>query len=252
MQSEGDAERVRALGGRWLDPGRVAVLGNSKFDQEITPLTAAEVRELRADLHLPEEAPVFVAGSTRSPEEEAEVLAAYDQMRARFPDLCLVMAPRHIQRAEEVVTAAKAAGLAPVRRTQPMEIGTPARQIVLDTIGELAKVYAVADFAFVGNSFPPVVKGGGQNILQPLAHGKPVLFGPRTASIRSETALAIEAGVGFRVADGNALAAEGIRLLENLAERQAIAARALALIAANRGVSERYAEAVAELAKTVP
>jgi len=252
MQSEGDAERVRALGGGHLDPRRVAVLGNSKFDQEITPLSAAEIQALRTELKLPEAAPVFVAGSTRSPEEEAQVLEAYNRMRARFPDLCLIMAPRHIQRAEEVVAAARATGLAPVRRTHLAEAGAPVRQIVLDTIGELAKVYAVATFAFVGNSFPPVVKGGGQNILQPLAHGKPVLFGPRTATIRSEAALAIEAGVGFRVEDGKALAAEGIRLLENPAERQAIEARALALMAANRGVSARYAEAVAELAQTVP
>jgi len=396
MQSEADAERVRALG-NLAEPGRVAVLGNSKFDQEIKRLTPEETLALRRELRLPEEAPVFVAGSTRSPEEEAQVIAAYKAMQAQVPELCLLIAPRHIERAEEIAAAMRSAGLSPVRRTQlarPLEDLTPdpspsqgegsgphplppycqgrastdcqgrrstvrgsalrhpsalrstlrergnreagsppslagkgdgglgqkqrgeqkpcstllpgpsplqgeggteasttsahvggqrawlgggseplrnrllqrptaagfslpgagglgeatVRHLILDTLGELANVYAVATFAFVGNSFEPVVKGGGQNLLQPLAHGKPVLFGPRTATIRSEVALAVGAGVGFQVAEGAALAAEGLRLLSDVAARQEIERRALALIAANQGVSARYAQAVAEMA----
>ena len=104
-------------------------------------------------------------------------------------------------------------------------------------MGELANVYAVAAFAFVGNSFPPVTKGGGQNLLQPLAHGKAVLFGPYTATTRSEVALAMEAGMGFQVADGVALAQKGLELLTNADLRTEIAAHAIDLIAANKGVS---------------
>lgn len=248
VQSEADAERIRALGEGLDAPGRVAVLGNSKFDQEIARLTPEARLALRRELKLPDEAPVFVAGSTRSSEEEAQVVAAYQQMRARFPDLCLLLAPRHKERAEEVVRAAQAAGLSPVRRTQLTAAEAPVRHLVLDTLGELANVYAVATFTFVGNSFEPVVKGGGQNILQPLAHGRPVLFGPRTATIRSEVALALEAGVGFRVVDSVELAAAGIRLLEDPVALHAMESRALALIAASRGVSARYAAAVADLA----
>ena len=254
MQSAADAERVRALGGGLSEPGRVAVLGNSKFDQALTRLSAEETRALRRELRLPESAPVFVAGSTRSQEEEQVVFAAYRVMQARVPELCLVIAPRQIDRAEAVVAAMQAVGFEPQRRTQSKDQPRPAdtangevRHLVLDTLGELANVYAVAAITFVGNSFPPVVKGGGQNLLQPLAHGKPVLFGPLTATIRSEAALAQEAGVGFRVQSAEEMAETGLRLLENEAMRREIEAHALDLIAANRGVSARYAEAITEL-----
>jgi 3-deoxy-D-manno-octulosonic-acid transferase len=249
MQSEADAVRVTALsGGRAED--RVSIIGNSKFDQEVARLDPDQTRELRRQLKLPEGAPVFVAGSTRSAEEEAEVIAAYGALRAEFNDLCLVIAPRHIARADELLAALESAGYAAVRKTRIADAVGPVEQIVLDTMGELANVYAVADFAFVGNSFPPVVKGGGQNLLQPLAHGKPVFVGPLTASIRSELALAGAAGVAFVVANGAELAREAAKLLRSRPQRQEIAAHAVALIAANRGVSTRYAEAIARLAGT--
>jgi 3-deoxy-D-manno-octulosonic-acid transferase len=249
MQSAADAERIRALDSGLSEPGRISVLGNSKFDQAIERLSPERTAALRQELKLPAEAPVFVAGSTRSPEEEAEVIAAYQTMRARVPELCLLVAPRDIKRAADLVTAMRAAGLSPVRRTQLDDVTGPVNHLILDTIGELANVYAVAAVTFVGNSFPPVVKGGGQNLLQPLAHGKPVLFGPLTATIRSEVALTTEARVGFRVEDGAALAREGLRLLEDSALRREIEVRALDLLAANRGVSARYAAAVADAAK---
>ena len=105
--------------------------------------------------------------------------------------------------------------------------------------------------AFVGNSFPPVVKGGGQNLLQPLAHGKPVLFGPKTATIRSEVTLATQAGVGFEVRNAEELAQIGIRLLSNIGEREEISTKARNLIRLHRGVSHRYAEAVVASARSV-
>ena len=248
MQSAADASRIRTLSGV-QDTGRIAVIGNSKFDQEIGRLDAEQVKELRRRLKLPDTAPVFVAGSTRSPEEETEVIAAYKTLRHEMPDLCLVIAPRQITRAEELSTALQSAGFTAVRRSQIDGVAMPVQQLILDTMGELANVYALADIAFVGNSFPPVVKGGGQNLLQPLAHGKPVLVGPLTASIRSEVALAREAGVAFVVESGAELAREGMHLLRSAHLREEISARALDLIAANRGVSARYAESIAALAK---
>ena len=247
MQSAADAERIRAVGGGLMEPGRVAVLGNSKFDQEIEHLSLEETIALRRALKLPDDAPVFVAGSTRSSEEEAQVLAAYKTMREAFPELCLLIAPRQIDRAEELADAMRAAGLSPIRKTQSSEAATPVRHLILDTMGELANVYTIGVFAFVGNSFDPVVKGGGQNLLQPLAHGKAVLFGPRTATIRSEVALTTEAGVGFEVENGDKLAEFGLRLLRDEGLRHEIEVHALDLIAANRGVSARYAEAVAAM-----
>ncbi len=286
MQSEADAARIRLLGGFGENSERAAVIGNSKFDQAIAPLSAAEVLELRHDLGLPDDAPVFVAGSVRSPEEEAQVIAAYQTMRQSCENLCLIIAPRQLDRADAIQAALTAAGIESRKRTEPnpptpfpdslaahrreggVESGAslsppslaslserPRKGVgglglILNTMGELANVYAVATIAFVGNSFPPVVKGGGQNLLQPLAHGKPVFFGPLTATIRSEVALTEQAGVGFRVRDGADLARQGGRLLADAAARNEIETKALALIRANRGVSARYAAEISEMLKT--
>ncbi len=250
VQSEADAARFKALVSS-AEVKRISVLGNSKFDQEIQRLDAGAVRDMRERLMLPPSAPVFVAGSTRSSEEEAEILAAYTQLCKQFPDLCLIVAPRQLDRSEILMTAMRQAGLNPVLKTRIDTASSPVRHLILDTMGELAHVYAVATFAFVGHSFEPVVKGGGQNLLQPLAHGKPVLFGPRIATIRSEADLVLEYGVGFQVANGAELAERAAVLLHDSSLVARIETDALALIAANRGVSARYANNVVEACRAV-
>jgi len=247
VQSEADASRVRALGGAGITD-RVEVVGNSKFDQDIVQLSAEDVAKMRSALKFPETAPIFVAGSTRSAEEEAEILRAYVIMRTRFPELCLLVAPRHIDRAGELADAMRNAGLEPVRKTE-IAAAASVRHLILDTMGDLANVYALAAFAFVGNSFSPVVNGGGQNLLQPLAHGKPVCFGPNTATVRSEVGLSTQAGVGFEVQNAEELAVWGERLLANEAERATIGRQARDLIVSQRGVSLRYAREVAAIAR---
>jgi 3-deoxy-D-manno-octulosonic-acid transferase len=246
MQSAGDALRVRDLGGI-SDPGRVVVIGNSKFDQDLPPMSADEVDGYRASLRLPPGGRVLLAGSTRSRDEEAVVISAYERMRDEMPDLCLIIAPRHIERAAEVEQHLQQHGLSPVRRTQLSDANSTTRHLVLDTMGELARLYSVADVTFVGNSFPPVNKGGGQNLLQPLAQGKPVLVGPETATIRAELALAKDHGVCFQVGSAAELASVGLRLLKDDGLRQRIAEQARDLISANRGVSLRYAKEIARL-----
>ena len=141
----------------------------------------------------------------------------------------------------------RALGLDPVRRTEVDSVNK-VYHMILDTMGELANVYAIATFEFVGNSFEPVVKGGGQNLLQPLAHGKPVMFGPRTATIKSEVQMAVQSGVGYEVHNAEELAQRGLELLQNKVRRADIEKRATALIASQRGISRRYAEAIAALA----
>jgi 3-deoxy-D-manno-octulosonic-acid transferase len=250
VQSQADAERILVLGGPQVKD-RTVVFGNSKFDQEIAQLTAEEAADLRGRLKFPPNAPIFVAGSTRSAQEEAIVLRAYVEMRLEIESLCLLIAPRQVDRAGELAEAMRALGLEPVRRTVIDAAGSVSHMI-LDTMGELANIYAIAAIAFVGNSFEPVVKGGGQNLLQPLAHGKPVLFGPKTATIKSEVQLAVQSGVGFEVHSSEQLAHQGLDLLRDEAQTVEIGRRAVALIASQRGISRRYAEEVAALAGTAP
>jgi 3-deoxy-D-manno-octulosonic-acid transferase len=124
--------------------------------------------------------------------------------------------------------------------------GQPA--LLLDTFGELAKVYAVADVAFVGGS---LVRQGGQSVFQPLAQGVPAVFGPYMSNQRDIAALSKAEGVGFEVKDPNELAAEVIRLLSLPPdEKRRLAEKARALIERNQGVSAQCVEEVARLLPT--
>src|SRR5207249_3536372 len=126
----------------------------------------------------------------------------------------------------------------------------PVRELILDTFGELASFYALADVAYVGNSL--TAPGGGQNLLQPLAQGKPVLYGPHMQNFRDLCALAEEAGVGFAVDSEQSLAARVVELLRDCSGRKAMGLRALALIDSNQGAARRYADALAEMAAGPP
>ena len=244
MQTELDAQRVKAMG---ADPRRVRVLGNTKFDQETAPLSADEVRRLRDSLRIAEHEPVLVAGSTRPGEEEV-LLGAYSRLLNTFPNLRMILAPRHLERTEEVEALIRSFGFAPVRRTALQQKELPRHAvIILDTMGELGRIYAAASVAFVGGTLAPI---GGHNILQPIAQGKPVLFGPHTHGIRDVAASAIAAGVGFRVTGTDDLAAKTAELLGSPALLCELRSKCLALMDANRGASARYAEMITAALRT--
>ncbi len=235
-QTPTDAERFRAIGG---EASRIAAVGNTKFDQEVKLLFARERADVREALKLSESAPVLVIGSTRIPDEERILIRAYIRVCKSVPDLALIHAPRHVERAEEVVQLMRESGLEPVRKTQIDSAKGPVRQLVLDTFGELADVYAVADVAFIGNSL--VAPGGGQNLLQPLAHGKPAVYGPHMQNFRDLASMAEEAGVGFRINSEDELVSALTMLLTEKEQRADLSEKARNLIASNRGASERYA-----------
>jgi 3-deoxy-D-manno-octulosonic-acid transferase len=240
VQSEEDARRFCAIG---APPDRVHVVGNTKFDQAAVGAQDIQADALRRDLGLPEDAPVLVIGSSRAPEEELIIATAYRNLREDFPNLCIVWAPRHVERAEAIVELLQQQGFRPWRRTQ----GTPdtaQQQIVLDTFGELGKVYAVCDVAIIGGSFVPL---GGQNLLQPLAHGKPVVHGPYMNNFRDVAALAKEAGVAWVAQDAEELARRVAELLENEPLREAVARRAQALVREQQGASLRILDILSAL-----
>lgn len=231
-RSAQDAERFRALG---ADPERVVLAGNVKFDQADAPVTPQEAAALREEFHIPPDAPVWVVGSTRVAEEEQMVWAAHNLATQSVPGLVLVHAPRHIERVEEVNAAMRAAGLAPVRRTQLAGVRGRPRAIILDTFGELGRVYAIGDVALIGNSLTP--PGGGQNLLQPLAQGKPVLIGPYASNFRDVVAEAMSHDLAYEVTSARDIAGRLVSLLRDAGGRRRIEGRALELICANRGAA---------------
>ncbi len=246
-QSQHDADRFISLG---APTENVMVAGNVKFDQAEDPLCDEAIAAMKAEFHIPTGSRVWVVGSTRTAEEERMVLAAYRLAKQTLNDLVLILAPRHVDRAEAVVAGVRDAGFAVVRRTQLAELDGTCEAIVLDTFGELARVYAMADVAFVGNSLVP--PGGGQNILQPLAQGKPVLHGPYMSNFRDVVAEASAAGVAWAVSSVQELAATLVTLIRSEDERMNVRGRALALVQTNRGAAARCAhECLARLARRV-
>ncbi len=238
VQSPTDALRFVELG---LSPARVEVMGNTKFDQALESADASP-DEWRARLSLPTGAPVIVVGSTRTAEEEQLVIEACCLVRAALPAVCLVLAPRHLERVPEVENLMRERGLNPIRRTQlPLPDGQTTQVVLVDTFGELSAIYSVADVAVVGGAFAPL---GGQNLFQPLAHGKPVFFGPHTHNFRDIAQLAKEAGVGFEVRTAAELAEGILRLLRDEKARQQIEKSARELIARHQGAARRCAQQV--------
>lgn len=219
MRSDEDARRIIALGAA---PERVVVTGNLKNDAPADPAGAADL--WRRLLGLPAGQRVWIAGSTHRG-EEATVLDAFLRARARCPDLALLLAPRHPERAAEVVDLVRERGLAPVRRSRLPEGRAPGAVVILDTVGELAGLYAIAEVVFVGGSLVPV---GGHNVLEPAMRGKPVLYGPHTSNFREGALLLERSGGGLVVKDALELERELSRLLEDrdLARRVGDAARA--------------------------
>jgi 3-deoxy-D-manno-octulosonic-acid transferase len=152
------------------------------------------------------------------------VLDAFLSARKRCPGLALLLAPRHPERADEVEDLIRARGLAPVRRSRLPAGGAPGAVVILDTVGELAALYALAEVVFVGGSLVPI---GGHNVLEPAMRGKPVLVGPHTSNFREGAELLQRSGGGLVVKDGAELERELARLLEDrdLARRMGEAAR---------------------------
>jgi len=179
-QSEEYAARLRELG---VDPDRIEIAGNIKYDAIDTVLQPGEREQLRAKLGLSVDAPVLVGGSTH-PSEEADLLKACKDLRRWLPELRLILVPRHPERTPDVEKEIVQAGFTPVRLSALRSGAAPAlpsgdeagRTVLLvDVVGELKGMYKLADAAFIGGSLIP---HGGQNIMEPCGLGVPALHGP--------------------------------------------------------------------------
>lgn len=238
MREEDEAERVLSLG---APRERVKVTGNTKFDA-LGPLQEAiEDHALREALGIPRDARVWIAGSTHEGEEE-HLLDVYRRLTTDIaPDLRLVIAPRYIERAERVLSLVSAAGLHGGLRSK----GNPERApvVILDSIGELARAYRLATIVFVGGSF---TLRGGQNILEPAAQGKPVLFGPHMENFRDSVQVLVGRG-GIQVNDAEHL----FRVMSDLLARpdsiQSLGDLARSAVRQVSGASDRNVDALAKL-----
>ena len=237
MREEEEAERALSLGAAST---RVRVTGNTKFDALVPLQEAEEDVALRAAFNMPSGARVWIAGSTHEGEEEI-LLAVYCRLLRDFPDLALVIAPRYIDRADRLVSLAKDAGLVAGLRSK----GNPERAqvIVLDSIGELARAYRLATFVFVGGSF---TTRGGQNILEPAAQGRAVLFGPHMENFRDSVQVLVGRG-GIQVNDADHLHRVVTDLLSQPEELRSLGALAQGAVRQVSGASERNVDCLVAL-----
>jgi 3-deoxy-D-manno-octulosonic-acid transferase len=196
-QTAEDAERFIAIG---ADRARTHVVGNVKFDMQPGDAVVEQGRKLR--LEYLGSRPVWVAGSTHGGEEE-QLLGAHAALRAVVPDALLVLVPRHPQRFESVARMMQRRDIRFERRSSARALPPDAEALLVDTMGELAALYAAADVAFVGGSLVPV---GGHNLLEPAALGVPVITGPYTANNKEIARQLIQRGGAVEVADAAALA----------------------------------------------
>lgn len=243
MQSPADAERIKAIG---APHERVSVCGNIKFDLIQPDVSEDEKQELRSLFNLMPDQPLLIAGSTHRGEEQL-MLDAFRKLREELPDLLLLIAPRHPERFGEAADTIAAAGLSFIRRTD-MHNGarrTAEPVILLDTIGELVRIYSIGTVIVIGGS---LVEGiGGHNPLEPAAAGKPVLFGPHMANFRHIADVLTQERAAFQINGIDELVHRALDLLRSPEQRSAAGNAALDVIRRNSGAAAAVADAVHSL-----
>ena len=226
MQTEHDRDRILMLGARSAE-----VIGNSKYDEAGTTPS----KSLREELNMNPNESLIVVGSARGDFEEDFILDALRNIDSR-----IIFAPRHIERSASIIQKARDRGFQPGLRSKAEN---KAKLLILDTYGELSSAYSGATLAIVGGGFD---KLGGQNIIQPLAAGCPVICGPNMANFQEPFQDAIQAGA-LSVAKTPAELENCVqKLLSEPELRNSMAEKAKALIQTRRGASLLYAKAIAE------
>jgi 3-deoxy-D-manno-octulosonic-acid transferase len=248
------AAQTAEFAARFVDIGipreRVCVTGSVKYDGLEGDRNNPKTLALRQALGLASTDLVFVAGSTMDG-EEAAALAAYRAARVRHPRLRLVLVPRHAERFEAVAQWLMQQGEPVIRRSRdytPRWRSDPPPIVLVDTLGELAAVWGLADVAFVGGSLAP--GRNGQNMMEPAAFGASVLFGPHTANFRDTVDQLLARGGARRIADARALTRAVIEDLDDPETAAARGAAARAFVLAQAGAADRTLTELDRLVET--
>ena len=241
-QTPEDAARLAEMG---APEERIEVTGNLKYDSAAPSLGEFGVW-LSAQIRQQERWPVIVAGSVVAEEEEA-VVAGYDVVQRRWRHALLLLAPRKPERFDAAASISAAGGWNVVRRSQ-INATTPldesADVLVLDSIGELAGLYSLADAVFVGGS---LVAAGGHNILEPAWFSKPPVFGRSMENFRDMAAQFLAARAAVQVTSGPELGQVWVQLIEDNALRERMGAAARALSERNRGAAARSLDRISDM-----
>jgi len=242
VQTERDKERFIELG---VSPERVHRTGSMKFDQALPEMSQSSHQMGESIIPVEIGGKWIIAGSTHF-EEEMILLRIFQEIINVYPDVNLMLAPRHIERADKLEEAVREKGFKVLRRTtmgNPNEI-QGSRVVILDTRGELAQVYRWASLTFVGGTLIPV---GGHNLLEPARWAKPVYFGPYTDHCQDIARLLVEAGGGVQVQDEHELLASLMHGLSDQAWRERVGDAAKEVVLKNQGVVKRNLTLISEI-----
>jgi 3-deoxy-D-manno-octulosonic-acid transferase len=240
-KSEDEKTAFESLG---VDPSRLQVIGDPKFDALIR-VQNSERKEIRARLGISETNRVWVAGSTHKGEEEI-VLDAYQNLTRKFADLVLILAPRRLERISNLEALLKSRKISFTKRTAISEV-SDSQVILLDTMGELDKLYSIANVAFVGNSLR--LPGGGHSLMEPLAQGVPVTHGPQVENFQQIAEELKQNELAFPVNDANEMASVMTYLLEKPDTSTKFTDKASSWVQSQQGASKRMAELILQTLK---
>jgi len=241
MAGKKDAERIKALG---ADKNRIIISGNAKFDFLNLTHSSLVKKEIMKLFDLSEKLPVFIAGSIRGKEADI-ILDIYKKIVKEIPETILIIAPRHINRVEKIYNAAKKKDIKCQIRSDinGTTVKRKEKAVIIDSIGELNKIYGVATVVFCGGSLIPL---GGHNILEAAAWGKPICYGPFMDDFAEAKRLIEDAGGGIQVENKKELAEKVIFFLKNRKEAENIGKKAQRALTKNTGAAEKHAKVIYE------
>ena len=247
MQSRIDAQYIIDIG---ADPNKVIVTGNTKYDQTYGIVTNAEKKRFLQELGFAEGTyPIFIAGSTHKPETEP-VLHAFQAMKEKFPAAKLIIAPRYILQADLIRDEGVRQGITLVKRSN-MKAGKAVANaydgVILDTIGELGRVYSLGDLIFVGGSLARI---GGHNILEPAAHGKPIVVGPNMFNFVEIFDLLSSRGACVMVRNEDEFVKTCLDILLHKEKAEQMKESCLAIVRENQGATKKNLDELQRLLGT--
>jgi len=234
-QGQQDRQRFVELG---ADVKKVHAIGNLKYEISLPASLKEQAEVMRSmwDSHRP----VWIVASSHEGEEEI-ALNASRKVRSQFPNLLLIIVPRHPERFDRVSALSQRAGFKTLRRSEHRPCPADVQVFVVDTMGELPLFYAACDVAFVGGS---LVAHGGHNLLEPAALGRAVITGPHYFNFQEITNQFIQAQAAIEVTDTTELAETVIDLLQNSQKRADMGEAGLKLIVNSQGASMRLSNLI--------
>jgi 3-deoxy-D-manno-octulosonic-acid transferase len=239
VQSPRDARLFQAVG---APADRITITGNIKFDLEVPAISNQELERLKQSMKIPAYRRILLAGSTHEGEETI-LLSVFAQLRKRFDDIVLLVVPRNPERASAVSNLFASSGWSTAMTGELKDIapGVLFDVIVVDVMGMLRQLYALADISFVGGS---LVKEGGHNPLEPAAFGKPIIFGPDMTDFPWVAEMLINSGGAVQVKGGDEFIEAATTLLTDGDRARLMGGQALSVFRSNKGAVDRTLEVV--------